>query len=204
MNAARVSSRLRQKGMATVIGVIFLITAVIFALSQTLDITGSNSIDDQKYRDSVAALFLAESGLEKAQSVLTNAAQLNNSVCAGIASSGFSLGDGSVTLSGTSVAAGADPNAACDFLGGTACKSCTVLATGTVRSASRTLMGSISLTSDNGTAGIGTKAKMTLRNTYANPVVAVFNLATRRVGGETDTVCNTVTTRDGGQATCSM
>lgn len=212
MNAVHSKPRLRQRGMATVIVVIFLITAVIFVLSQTLGITGSSSIDNTQQLDSVAALFLAESGLERGQGVLTAAYPITSAVCCGIGGNrfvdvngtwtcisdgpGYDLGGGKVFLSGTSVASGGNPNAPCDNSGATVCTSCLMQATGRVGSASRTITRNMSLTTDNGTAGIGTSVKMTLKNTYQNPAVALFVLSWRQQGSATAGKCDTLVVRD--------
>ena len=186
MNAPRRASRRRQHGMTTVVAVIFLITAVFFALTQTLGINATSSVDNQRQLDSVAALYLAESGLERAQSVLATAATLTDTVCTGIAVSSYALGRGTVSLTATS----SPPS--CNNGGGTSCDSCTVEATGTVGTTARRVQTVISVTPVNGVAGTGTTVAMTLQNTYAHPSIALFNLATRRQGSDTDSICGSV------------
>jgi len=56
----------RQRGIAAVLAVIFLLAVVIFALGQTLTMSGSNITDTKQQRDSVDALMLAESAVERA------------------------------------------------------------------------------------------------------------------------------------------
>ena len=188
MNAPRFSSRSRQQGIVAVMAIIFLISAVIFALSQTLNITGSNSIDNKQQMDSEAAFFLAESGLERGTYVLKTSGTFTDSLCTGI-SGPYTLGRGSFTLSGTSTPA------TCDSGGAIACTSCLIKSVGTVNTASvntasRTLTTSVNLQSANGkacneaTAGAGNCANpvMNLKNNNTYTSVAVFNLAYDRQG----------------------
>jgi hypothetical protein len=188
MNAPRFSSRLRQQGMVIAMAVIFLIAAVIFALSQTLGITGSNSIDNAQQLDSTAALFLAESGVERGQSILLSGSSITSTTCNSDIAGSYPLGRGTVTLSGTSVAKGADPNVPCGDSPLPACIKCIIQATGNVVtgnvvSASRTLNFNQSMSSSSGVAGFGTKVSMKLKNVYNVPAVALFNLVWRRQGG---------------------
>ncbi len=145
MNTPHPKSHLRQQGMVTIIAVIFLITAVIFALSQTLSITGSNSIDNKRQIDSTQAFFLAESGLERAQGIL-NAAVLSESytdtTCANdIGSIGhdFHVSTGSTPSSFryTTLAPSSDIHGRNDDLQCT--KWCDIQVVGTARGATRTL-----------------------------------------------------------------
>lgn len=57
-------SRLRQQGIVAVMGVIFVLFVVVFALGQTLSVSASNAIDTSRQADSIEALFLAESAME--------------------------------------------------------------------------------------------------------------------------------------------
>jgi len=207
MIVARISPRLRQQGIAAVAVMILLIAAVIFALSQTLTITASNSIDNDQQMDSAAALFLAESGLERARGILAAAEPLTSTVCLGLADGAHSLGRGNFAVSNATSNPAACDNSGTTMCGGSPCpkcNSCSVQSTGTVGSASRTLTHSMSLTTLNGTAGTGTKVSMVLRNTYPHTAVALFNLATRRSGNETDAICNNIGTANGGVANCAI
>ncbi len=202
MNASRHSSRSRQQGMVTVLAVLFLITAVIFALSQTFNITGSNSIDNSRQMDSTNALFLAESGLERARGSMDSSwasGTQNNSSCSGISAGGLcgtGIGSGSFSLgTGRSFCYNSASSIPATCTGG-ACTGCDVRVTGTAGSASRTLNLRINLTSDNGVTGFGgcpscvpatnpvaKPITMTLRNTFGVPATVMFNLAWRRLGG---------------------
>jgi hypothetical protein len=153
----------------------------------------TSSINNQRQLDSVAALYLAESGLERAQSILATAGILTNTVCTGIAGSPYALGRGTVTLTATSTPA------TCNNSGVTPCTNCLVQASGTVGTTTRKVETEINLGADNGVAGTGTNVAMTLQNTYANPSIALFNLATRRQGSDTDSICTSV-----GGVVCTM
>src|SRR5258708_26333655 len=112
--------------------------------------------------------------------MLTSGGVLTNTVCTGIAGAAYALGRGTVTLTATSF----PPT--CDSSGVTLCTSCLVQATGAVgTTTARTIQSDISLTENNGVAGTGTNVAMTLKNTYAHPSIALFNLATRRSGRDT-------------------
>lgn len=186
----------RQRGIVIIAVVLILIAAVVFALSQTLSINGTGSLDNKQQLDSSAALYLAESGLEKAQGTLKLAPITSNvdSVCTGITEA-YALGRGSVDIIGTPTSCSNTANQ---------CTRCSITSTGSVGLVKRTINRSISNNIVNGTAGAGPKATMVLKNTSAFSAVALFNLATRLKGGDTETLCNTVTTTNGGTANCAL
>ncbi|MEK7752212.1 MAG: hypothetical protein AAB654_09875, partial [Acidobacteriota bacterium] len=199
-NAPRVPFRLRQQGIATAMAAIVLIVVVIFWLSQTLGIIGSSSIDNAHQSDSVAALFLAESGLETAAGTLNAVNLMTNASCTGMAGT-TTLGRGSYTLSGVS-----SPTNCSNTSGGTPCASCVVTSKGTVDTSSRAISRNFSLLQLNGTSGTAPAQQptMKLKNTYAYPAIGVFSLASRLKGGDTSGVCNNVTTTAGGTASCTL
>lgn len=138
-------SRRQQRGIVTAIAVILLFTAVIFVLSQTYGIIATNSNGNQSQGDSTAAVFLAESGLERAQSILKAAADPTlGSICTGIVGTNFTLGNGQFNLSATPRGCdGSNLN----------CTSCEITSTGlVVGSASRTLSLIMSLSAPSGGA----------------------------------------------------
>lgn len=119
-------------------------------------------------------------------------------------------------MSASSVAATSDtqtdPNASCSNTDPSkpVCVGCIITATGTVKTASRTVKGSISLTSVNGvgcnastavpdctnaTANLSATPpilptwSLNLRNSYGNTAVALFNLATTRRGNPNNQFC---------------
>ena len=92
----------RQRGMVSVAAVLFLIAAVIFVLAQTRNITATTSVDHSSQLDSTAALFLAESGLERAHAIVFAANQQKSfsaatcSIGGGLPSGPIALGRGSL------------------------------------------------------------------------------------------------------------
>lgn len=213
----------RQRGMVTLVVMLFLIATVVFALSQMLDISSGNVIDGQRQGDSTAAFFLAESGLEKGHAIV-NAAfgpTFNNTSCTAIpvaASSPFSLGRGSVSLSAQSTPP------ICDNSGGTACEKCTVISTAQVGLANRTVTQDMLLTTSNGVSCASTVSdctnasapppvwKLNLYNTYPSPAIALFSLAARRQGNNTGASCTNpacklqwnINSQNGGNSVGSM
>lgn len=182
MDAMGLSSRLRQQGMVTAIAVIFLIAAVIFVLSQTYGITGSNSIDTTQQMNSEAAIFLAESGVERAHATISSAAQggaYTNTTCTDLALiSPPSLGGGTFQYTPPPVS---DPTS-CGS--GTACRTCTVTVKGTVGTSSRTIRTVVSTAPTQGAEGHGDKFSLNLNPTVGG-TLAFTNLAYRAkdVGG---------------------
>jgi hypothetical protein len=172
----------RQRGMVTAVVVLFLISTVVFALSQMLNISGNNVIDGQRQGDSTAAFFLAESGLDKAQAKL--AARLvgtvNQDSCLGVpvaASSPYALGRGSVSLAASS------PTSTCS---GSACTQCTLTAVGRVGVSTRTVERQVALTTVNGTFCNGANGcsntptvtwQLNLQNTSGVAGIGIFTLS---------------------------
>src|SRR2546427_10373535 len=113
-SAARSKHPTRQRGMVTMVIMLFLIATVVFALSQMLDVSSGNVIDGQRQGDSTSAFFLAESGLEKARASVNAAlaGNFSNATCTGIATN-YTLGPGAVRVTAVS-----EP-ATCDNTGGT-------------------------------------------------------------------------------------
>ncbi len=215
MNAPYPKSRFRQQGMVTVLAVIFLITAVIFALSQTLNITGSNSIDNSQQMDSTAAFFLAESGVERAQATITSAAEggsyteatcciLGQPSClttGGLPSGNINLGRGffqyTSALSTPELCGRLNPS----------CTDCTVTVQGTIGSSSRSIRTQLLTTETQGVAGHGAAFNLNLTST-ADESGAFTNLAYRAKdagGGGNASVssCNTIVPPDGESTACA-
>jgi Tfp pilus assembly protein PilX len=199
MNASRLSSRPRQQGMVVTVAVILLITVVIFWLSQSRSITGSNSTDNTNQLASNAALFLAESGLETANGNFATGSNTSDT-CAGptsgISKKSYQIGANKVDLLGVS------SPATCGATGQPPCVSCTVTSTGTVvGSASRKIARTFGLTAVNGTScNTVTQIdctnstsppvwKLTLKNTYSSNAVALFNMAGKRQGNNVSASC---------------
>lgn len=150
MNASRPSQRRnfpnRQRGIITAMAAVVLIAAVIYVLIQSFGIIGTTSSSNQSQSDSIAAFFLAESGVEQGKGILSAASGPNSStVCASLFLSGVSPtgSRGSFSrLSGVSAPSGCLNN----------CTSCTITSTGTVGSASRTVEVVMSVTAPSGGA----------------------------------------------------
>lgn len=185
--------RSRERGIAAVMAVIILITAVIFVLSQTRTITGTGSVDNAKQLDSTAAFFLAESGLERAMGILKSAPVMSNSVCTDIAKDhlcGTTSGNADIPLGRGGYCYGL-PTSLPASCAGASCASCTVPVTGKVGSASRTVQLTIKLAevlgisinggnvTDPPTCSTPSPIQMALRNNYSGqyPGTAIFNLA---------------------------
>ena len=176
-------SRFRQRGIVTAMAVLLLITLVIFTLSQTLSITGTSSSDSASQLDSTAALFLAESGLENGQSILAGAGSITAAICQSVTTlTPYTLGRGTVALTGVASppGCGVAPK----------CTGCAVQATGTVGSASRTVVGNMVIgTPAAGVAGRGTVVTYPgsgFKNKFSVPAVALFNLGwVMETGGST-------------------
>lgn len=195
--------------MIAVLAVVFLVVVVIFALSQSLTISTSNIVDSKQQRDSVAALFLAESGFESALRKLSVAAQsgtIADTDCTGIKEPpgsppySYSLGGGNFSYR----SANSTPTI-CGGSGQPACTNCYVEAVGSLPSASRTIGLNMALGLQNGVAGFGGTTNsspaginLAVTNFGSNPGAVVFNLAWRRQGSDGQT---TVT---GGQANSSI
>src|SRR2546427_5910153 len=116
-SAARSKHPTRQRGMVTMVIMLFLIATVVFALSQMLNISSGNVIDGQRQGDSTAAFFLAESGLDKAKAIADaalSAGSFTNATCTGIATN-YNLGRGSISTTAVSTPA------TCTNGGGTPC-----------------------------------------------------------------------------------
>jgi hypothetical protein len=179
---------MRQRGMVTIVVMLFLIATVVFVLSQTLNVSSDNVIDGQRQGDSTAAFFLAESGLDKAKSVAEaalSAGSFTDATCTGIATN-YNLALGSVALTAVST----PPT--CAVGGGTACTVCTVTAVGQVGVAQRTVTQDLVLTTVN---GIYCNAAITdcrnsptltwelkLKNTAGVAGIGVFNLTYEKQG----------------------
>ena len=140
-----------QRGMVSILAVMFLVAVVIFVLVQTLRISGQTSIDNQQQLDSTAALFLAESGIESAQSQLRTAAiagSYTDATCTGLNGQTTALGRGSYRYTPA-------PASAPALCGGVnpACNSCTLTVKGMVGSTSRSVQAVLTALPSNGVEG---------------------------------------------------
>ena len=160
---------------------LFVLAAVVGVLGLMLQLGGTATVDGQGQADSSAAFYLAESGLERGMASVQAGlgGGYTQASCTG-AGGTFTIGRGSVTLSGVS------QPATCSLTGSPRCTRCTLTATGRVLGAQHTLSQDIDLGSQNGTFCNGDLGdcsnsptvtwKLDLRNNNASPSIGVFNL----------------------------
>ena len=163
-------ARRAQRGFVALSAVLLLVTAAIFALAQTLGISGSASSDNLQQLNSTAAFFLAESGIEHAQALLRDAALTGtntDSTCTDLgALAAISLGSGSMqgtyaysaAVSTPAVCGGANP----------ACTSCALTVEGKVRSASRSILVQMAANRSDGVEGFGHQFTLNLETLVDN------------------------------------
>ena len=159
-------SRLRQRGVAALVAVLLLVTAVIFVLTQTLGMSGAAGSDNLQQLNSTAALFLAESGIESAQASLRSAAlagTINNSSCTGLSAlPAVNLGRGtflySAEISTPTLCGGANP----------ACTSCALTVRGDVGTSSRSILTQMSANRSDGVEGYGHQFTLSLETSVDN------------------------------------
>lgn len=203
------SVRACQRGAATIIIAMLLTLILVAAVLGMLTMAGSSVMDAGTNSQQISALFLAESGLERGQAVVSTAYPITDSVCTGIAGGPFSLGGtSSFSLTGTSYAYGSTtPNTPCDNSSATICSKCVISATGNVGTNTRTISRTLSLTTLDGTTCNAATAvpdctnatanpptvpptwQMVLRNPYAHNAIALFNLSFLRQGNPSGASC---------------
>ena len=176
----------RQRGMVTIVVMLFLIATVVFALSQMLDVSSGNVIDGQRQGDSTAAFFIAESGLEKAHASVNAAlgGTFTNANCSGVASN-YNLGRGSVSVTAVSTPPTCTSN----------CEKCSLTSTGQVGFSTHTLTQDLVLIETNGVFCNGANGcgnnpvtwQLKLKNTAAVAGIGVFNLTYIRQGNNQPT-----------------
>lgn len=178
----RQASPARQRGMVTVVAMLFLIATVVFGLAQMLHISSGNVAESQRQADRAAAFFLAESGLERAQASLATAlvGGYDDSSCTGIATS-YALGRGTVSLSAVS----SPPS--CNNSGATPCGACTVTSSAQVGGSRSALTQDLNLTVRNGVFCNGATTdcansptlswQLQLKNTAAVAGIGLFALS---------------------------
>ena len=167
----------RQRGafaiLATLLLLMVVAVAIRYLLSASQTTTYATAVDSQ----SIQALMLAESGLERARGMLLAASQsgLTDASCTGIGAGGpFSLGGGTFTYTGlTSVPANCT---------GSGCQNCIVTVQGNVGSASRTVTGVGAYKLVHGVTGVDYRFQMKLRTIYDNTLI-LANIAYIVPGG---------------------
>ncbi len=169
----------RQGGFVTILAVLFVILFVFFILTKTLSLLGNKSIDSVQYLNGMKALFIAESGAERAVGLISNMVSADDSqLDAACAASKLDNSN-----SATPIAfAGGTITYASSISPPAPVGTCDVRVTGTLNSAQRTVQTRVDVSSEIGTAGYGHSISMQLANNTNVPGVAVFNLAWRRSG----------------------
>lgn len=166
------SPLLRQHGVVSVVVIVFIITAVIFVLGATSLLSGKKAVDSKEYLDSMAALYVAESGAELAFAKISK----NSTACSSYQSGGDTyVGRGKFQY--VPASAPSDAN------------NCSVRIKAGVELAQRTIEIEIVPGIKLGTAGFGgtgvnpySAISMRLFNDAGVRGMAVFNLAWRRSG----------------------
>lgn len=187
--------RTGQAGIISLVAAMLLVTGVLVVILLTTGIIQSRGADTARTSDSTAAFALAESGLERAQTVISNAvtsAIASDSTCTGFLTAGpFSIGRGTLSYpSATSSPASCGTT--------TACTGCVLTARGVVGSTERDLTLDVEYGTQYGVTGRGKTVSMALKNTFNTDAIALFNLAWRRQGqggnaSSTLTTCSTCT-----------
>ncbi len=128
-----------ENGAATLIAVLFLLIVVAFAVLVATSMSASDIADTNVQQSGVNALFLAESGLERASGLFVSGVDS----CANLATDGLhTLGAGSFTINATYTT---------DFGGATLpANECRVQSVGTVGNVQRTVQGILQLPASSG------------------------------------------------------
>lgn len=178
------SSRLAsgQRGAASlgvVLILLLMLTAAVLAVTQ---FSGSAIDDAVTNDDQVAALFLAESGLQRAQALINP--DTPSTACVGSGTSGaISLGRG--TFSVTSSVEQVTSPLPCSTT--TPCYSCVLSSTGTVNGTTRIISQRIGIGTIRGAgSGVGASTDIIkVVNPYSYPVLAVFSVGISQTGTAT-------------------
>lgn len=208
----------RQHGIITAMAAIILVAAVVYVLSQSLGIIGTTSSSNDAQSDSIAAFFLAESGLERANGLLNSATPFTDTKCTDIAKgpdsvagSPFSIGINR-TFSLAAISCDNSPTPVCgSTCGSGTCGSCKVTVTGTVNNSSRIISQIFTLQQNTGGAFCNTANPLTpnctnaatlpptsspptwkssVTNTSGHPAIAFFNLGANRQGNWSSATCS--------------
>ena len=197
MMRPRFSGRRHEAGIVTVLAAIVLIVVVLLWLRQSLDITGGSSLQDERQKDSTAALFLAESGLQRGIGYLyLNRGALKNTTCTGLATNPITkyYPTGSAENMFWISAASVD-NSGCDSETDTVCQYCDLTVTGMADASSRTIKSRIGISTVDGVScnsaipGVDCSNQTTprvwelvLTNSYSTWALGLFHLADIRKG----------------------
>ena len=163
----------RQRGAAGILIAMLLVFILTAAVTAGLTMSGSSAMDAAINDEQIAALFLAESGLERAQASLKTAAAAGtttNTSCTGLKNQSVTLGRGSYAysdaVSSPVLCGGANP----------ACTRCDLTVRGSVGSSSRSIQAPMSANRSDGVEGYGHQFALNL-NTTSNNSFAFTHLA---------------------------
>lgn len=162
-----------QQGVVSLLILLVLMLGVMWVQTQSLQMSSGNSLSAQQHQDHVAALYLAESGMERARGSLTLVSVTDpanfQSTCDAYRTTGaIALGGGYFQFFDPSVAS--TPTF------------CPLKVMGVVGATRRVLQTSLSFTPSSGGAGFGSNIVFDIENTGNVGSVGVFNLAWRRHG----------------------
>jgi hypothetical protein len=154
------------------------VIVILFMLSNSLTMSGSKSLESQQQYDSVAALALAESGLEASLASLSKAANFNESTFPTTCSNFKGTNNTPINLGRNNGYFQYVPSKTVPTS-----QLCPVRVLGSVNNAKRTLEAQVNFAWQIGTGGYGGQTQnpptMTLKNPYDVAAAAVFNLAWR-------------------------
>jgi Tfp pilus assembly protein PilX len=161
--------RYRQSGAVSIVIAMILMLMLTAAATGVLKLSGSSVIDTANHEQQISGLYIAQSGLERGQSLFSAASDpALASACSNVAGGPYTLGRGTFSLSATSL-----PNGCT-----TACTSCTIRSTATVGSSLRILERVYSIQSGaGGVAAVGgaNSSDACTDNPVATPVVNPIN-----------------------------
>lgn len=183
----------RQRGIVSILVVVFLFVVVVFLLSQPIFMAATRSVDDTQQLKSLNSMYMAENGIEQAATQLVIQAEFGlpefRDTCVGLtAQPSFEFSGGTFRF----VTAPTNPKPTC----------CNIRAQGEVSGVTRIIQKTLCVQSELGYANFGGKMPkpvvMKIKNRSAKDGVAVFNFAWRRQGSEPNaTIGNSVS------ATCN-
>lgn len=195
-----------QRGIVVLWAVIFLIVGVMITLTQVYDIAGSRGVATMQQGDSTAAFFAAESGLQRASSIISKLDPITGTSCSITnpkfnGTSPYDVGSsGSFVLSAICF----DGTVQCDTC--VPCNTCVITSTGKSGNATRTTQRAYTVELKNGVTCNGASPpagyvdcsnatapppawSLSLTNPTAFPSLAVFHLASTRKGGKSTGTC---------------
>ncbi len=139
----------RQSGAASIVIAMLLMFILVAAVMSVMKISGSSVFDAANNEEQISALFLADSGLERALSNLRTAALTNtysDTTCTDLSGQSANLGRGSFTYTGA-----LSTPTTCT---GGSCTQCLVTVRGAIgATSSRTVQAQLIATQQNGTTG---------------------------------------------------